>query len=510
MRELDNRPLWEHQKRAVREASMLPGYALFFEMGSGKSRTVIEILRFKFNAAGRVLKTIIFCPPLVIPNFCEEWLKFSSIQEHLVIPLYGSGKKRLDTFLRATDDPDKGLIFITNYETLLMDDIFEAFCKWSPDALVFDESHKCKSTTAKRSKRADLLANPWNKLTKKAKPKPLTYILSGSPILNSPMDIFQQFKIMDGGRAFGSNYWAFRARYFRDRNAGMPKERYFPKWEIMTPEKDGVDALGSINRLIFTSGMRVEKKDCLDLPPEVSVVIKCAMTPTQTRLYSEMKKGFITFLDSKACTATLAITKALRMMQITSGFVSLETEGEGENVLQDLEETPKYEALKGLIEEIIEQEQKVLIWAVFKHNYATIRRACDEVRTKLKQDFTYVEVHGEVTDGEKRKNVETFKADPNCRIFIGHPGSGGIGINLTCAAFSIFYSRTFSLEHYLQARARNHRGGSKEAGHDKITHYDLVCEETIDELALKKLANKIDVGDKILTDIRQELEAQRF
>src|SRR6202041_1640309 len=111
-----------------------------------------------------------------------------------------------------------------------------------------------------------------------------------------------------------------------------------------------------------------------------------------------------------------------------------------------------------------------------------------------KMGIEFVEVHGGISAAQKQKNIEAFQTDPNVQIYLGHPGSGGIGVNLTISDTSIFYSRTFSLEHYLQARARNHRGGSKEAGHEKITHYDLVCEDTIDELAVQKLANKMNMS----------------
>lgn len=494
------------KKKQKREQNICRILVYFSKWVPGKSRTALEILKDKFNAAGRILRTFIFCPPLVVPNWKDEWIKYTKIDKKKVIPLYGSQVKRLQTFKEQAykDGVKQDVVVITNYESLLMKDLMAAFKEWEAEAIVWDESHKLKSGQAKRSQLADELSNPFDKVFKRRKMKPHTYILSGSPILNSPMDIFMQFKIMDGGATFGSNFFAFRARYFRDRNAGMPKERYFPNWEPMTLEKDGIDALGEINKKIFAKSMRVEKKDCLDLPPEVSIPIKVGMSKEQARLYAEMKKDFVTYYNSRVCQASLAITKALRLMQITSGFVATEMPGDQENatVISELKDTPKREALKQLLLEITEQGQKALVWAVYKHSYQTIREVCDELKLK------YVEVHGEISPAKKRSNVDLFKSDPTVSVFIGHPGSGGIGINLTCAAYSIFYSRTFSLEHYLQARARNHRGGAKEEGHDKITHYDLICEGTIEELAVEKLASKLDMSEKLLSDISKELLKQ--
>ena len=470
-------------------------YAFFFEQGTGKTRTLIELYQQKFK--GESKKTIIFCPPIVISNWVEEWKKYAGLK---AIPLYGSGAKRLKDFAANTGPARR--IFVTNYESLSMKPLLQAWKVWGPEVLVFDESHKLKSIKSARSKLADDLANPFDKTCKRWLPKPNSYLLSGTPVLNSPMDIFQQFLVMDGGQTFGRNFWAFRARYFRDRNQAMPKDRYFPKWELMTKEKDGCDAEAEINAAIFAKAMRVEKEHCMDLPPEVFVTIPVEMSPEQSRLYNEMRKDLITFYQSKACTASLAITKALRLMQLTSGFISLESQdpgAEASNVQVQLPDTPKIKALADLLEEICENpKNKVLVWAVWRDNYTHIKSVCEKLKLK------FVEVHGGVPEAQKRKAIEEFNTSPDCRVFIGNPGAAGIGINLVSAGYSIFYSRNFSLEQYLQARARNHRGGSKEAGHTSITHYDLVVQGTIDEHAQKMLASKQEMSESLLSTLLAE------
>jgi SNF2 family DNA or RNA helicase len=209
-----------------------------------------------------------------------------------------------------------------------------------------------------------------------------------------------------------------------------------------------------------------------------------------------MKDDFVTFMQDKAVTAVLAITKALRLQQIASGYVKT---SEGEELA--LDDNPKLDALEELLEDIT-PGHKVIVWAVWKNNYAEIRKVCDKL------GVGYVEVHGEISDSQKAKNVERFNTDPACRVFIGHPGSGGIGINLVVASYSIFYSRTFSLEHSLQAEARNYRGGSKEQGHEKVTRIDLVAENTIDELIEKALASKTEISDTLLRDLTADLKNQ--
>ena len=486
---MDVKPLWKHQREAVDRASPLPGFALFMEAGTGKTRTTIEIIRAKCNRQGRMLRTLIFCPNVVISNWVSEWTIFSKLTKKQVIGLTGSGVKRLADFNRLRDSAH---IFISNYEALLMPNLFQAFKDWVPEVVTLDESHKIKDIKSKRTKLScELTAH-----------RPHVYILTGSPILNTPMDIFSQFKALDGGESFGKNFFAFRAKYFRDRNEGMPTARYFPNWQVRNIPQDGFDAIKDINEKIYRIGIRAEKKDCLDLPPEVSTTIKVGMSSEQTRLYEGMKKDCIAFYNSKACTATMALTKALRLLQISSGFVSVEDKESGEescNLEISLKETPKLQALRELLADLAEQKKKVLVWAVWKENYRQIA----ELLTKMKIGF--VEVHGGVAANAKQEAILRFQTDPGVSVFLGNPGAAGIGINLQVSDTSIFYSRTFSLEHYLQARARNHRGGSKEAGHTSITHIDLVVENTIDELVVEKLSGKLAMSDEVLKDVVRRL-----
>jgi SNF2 family DNA or RNA helicase len=478
---------WAHQKEAMRRAKDLPGFALFFEMGAGKTGTTINILREKFNTSKRVLRTIIFCPPIVCKNWKDEWAKHSTLEPRKVILLTGSGKDRMQTFLRHALD-DGGVVFITNYESLLMKDLYTSFVEWAPEALVYDESHKLKAHDSKRSKLAAALSN--------ANPRPLVYILSGSPVLNSPMDLFQQYKVLDGGETFGDNFFGFRHRYFNDANARWKgtSSKYFPKWEIAPGSID------EINRMIFRRGMSVKKAECLDLPPLVQQSLKVDMSPEQAKAYNELAQEYITFIEDDAVSASLAIVKALRLMQIASGFVSLDAKGEeGDPIKHEFKANPKLEALRELLEELT-PHSKVIIWAVWKQNYEQIGGLLKEL------GLDYVSVHGGISEAAKREAVERFNSDPSVRCFVGHPGSGGIGINLK-APYSVFYSRTFSLEHSLQAEARNHRGDSKAWGFDKITRYDLVCEGTIDEEVVTKLTSKLEVSNALLKTLVKKFRA---
>lgn len=488
---------WAHQRKAIDAAKDLPGFALFFEPGTGKTATAINLLRAQAERESRNLRTLVFCPPRVVPNWRVEFGLHSKFELRSVVLLTGPGTRRLKLFKdeawRDGDSPTRELetkakIFITNYESLRMEDLFKAFLEWGPEVIIFDESHRLKNQASLRAKFANVLANPgtrYKKLIGQYRP-PIKYLLTGTPVLNSPMDLFQQFKILDNGQTLGSNFVIFRDKFFRNRNADNPRVS-FPDWEIRTLEKDGFDALGELSNAISKVSMRVEKSECMDLPPLVKQMIKVEMSPEQTRMYKEMKKDFITFFNETPVTASLAITKSLRLLQITSGFVRTTEDSFG----QALKINPKLDALEDLLEDIL-LSGKVLIWAVFKMDFHQIRQMLE------KNKISFVEVHGEISPKKQDEAVKAFQQDQSVKVFLSHPGSGGIGINLTQAKFSVNYSRTWNAEHSDQSEARNYRGGSEV--HDKITHYDLVCSNSIDELVVEVLHDKVEMSDKLFAE----------
>ena len=481
--------LWAHQKEAVERARNLPGYALFFDMGTGKTATAIRILDERVQTLGRQLRVLIFCPPLVVPQWKEQ-LKTFSLTGLTGILLTGPGKKRWETFQRNAFKFDGGRqpgAFITNYESLLMKDLFNAMKNWAPDVVIYDESHRIKNPSAQRTKKAIELSD-----SARSSDEYKTYLLSGTPVLNSPMDLFSQVKALFGSFPVDigysvTNFYQFRAMFFRDRNVGMPKHKYFPNWELMTREKDGVDALGKISEILASFSMSVKLEDCIDLPGERTIPLYVDLAPEQARVYQELKQDFVAYVGGKACVATMALTKAMRLMQIASGFVALEDDHD--RVTLEFEDNPKAEALSELLEELT-PGHKVLVWAVWRKNYATIRKVCDALKIR------YCEVHGDLTEAQKMAAVESFQTDPGVRILLGNPHSCGIGLCLTCAPYSVFYSVNFSLEDFLQARRRNYRGGQKE----KVTHYELRARGTLDDLVFDRLGQKEEMANRI-TDL---------
>lgn len=465
-------PMWQHQERAVKFAESLPDLALFYDMGTGKSRTTIEILRRKYARHGHILKTLIFAPPVVCQNWKDEFLKFSKIKSDDIVVLTGPGKKRQSRF--QLDVQGRNRIVVTNYETVQMKALWEEIQEWSPQILVCDESQRLKNPESMRARKVVAVADKTMH----------NYILTGTPILNSPMDIFMQFRVLDRGGTFGRNFFAFRAGYFYDANARWKgKQNYFPQWECSPEAYDRLQGLTS------SKALRVTKAECLDLPPFVRMAPhEVELSKEQAKAYQEMMNEYVTFIEDKsgepkAVVAQLAVTKALRLQQIVSGFVR------DENGVDHRLPCPRLDALGDLLTELC-PTHKVIVWCVFKENYAMIGELCEKLKIKN------VSLTGDQNTKEKQQAMDQFRNDPDVRVIVANQSAGGVGVNLIEASYAIYYSKGFKLEDDLQSEARNYRGGSEI--HEKVTRIDLMAKGTIDELVTEALANKQQIGERIL------------
>lgn len=383
-----------------------------------------------------------------------------------ILTLEGSQKSRVKSWKKS-----KAKIRITNYEALLMDDLYDEMRAWDIEWIAFDESHKLKSLKSKRTKHAIALAEKV----------PHKYLLSGTPTTNSLEDFFSQLLILDGGQSLGTKLRDFQTEYFTDLNAGMPRHCYFPN---RVPKHDAEDRIA---KAIAPISMTISKEECLDLPPLVRQRIDVELSPEQRRVYAELEKECVAEIsEGKYCVTDMELTKALRLQQIVAGFVK-DTEGK----YTTFTENPRLTALEETLENI--GDEQIIIWTIWRENYQQIR----ELLTKLGRK------HCEITGGVPMKLRDNIVRDFNSgekRVLLTHPKAAGIGVNLTAASYAIFYARSYSWEDDDQAEARNHRGGSER--HQKITRIDIIAPGTIEEPILEALQKKANVSAAVLNYLK--------
>jgi len=481
---------YPHQITAIKLSNTHRDVGLFWEMGSGKTGGVINILRQKYSQKGRVMRTLILSPLVTLHNWKDEFKIHSYADENLIHILKGSSTQKVKKFMDWSCNKETGeiggdYIYITNYESLNSQKLFDFLTAWQPEIIIADEAHFLKNPSAKRTKAAIKLGD-----------KSLhNFILTGTPILNSVKDVFGMFRFLDRGETFGKNFHVYVNTYMEDENAGWKNSSsHFPKLVARTEKYD------ELTERIYTKCHRVLKKDVIkDLPPLVTKVIRVELSKEQMKYYKEMERDFVTFVQEKekqkemsgAVVAQLAVTKALRLQQIVTGHVNTE---DGETIF--IQNNPRLDEVSRLVDEIVvENGHKCILWCSFRANYIQLSKLCEEKK------LNYVMLTGEQNLDQKQASMKEFNDDPNTKIIIANRRAGGIGINLVAASYSIVYSRNFSLADELQSEARNHRGGSQI--HKAITKIDLAAANTIDERVLEALKNKQDVSKRIIDLIKE-------
>ena len=469
--EFKTRP-YDHQRKALEDSWAAEYYALFMEMGTGKSKVAIDNIAVLYEA-GKIDSAMIVAPKGVYDN----WAK-GEIETHFPdrieknVMLWRAGKsKRYDTNLVdfITEKFDGVKMFVINVEAFSSQkglDAAKAFLFQNPrNMMIIDESTTIKNRKALRTK--NLVALRERALYRR--------ILTGSPITKSPMDLFSQCDFLKD-RALGFNsYFAFQARYAQVQRRTMGHRSF---QQIV-----GYQRLEELTNKLDQFSNRVLKEECLDLPDKVYVKRDFPLTNEQTNVYNQMKLLALAQMDSgELATTASVLTQIMRLQQICCGFLQPD-EGDMREIKSN-----RLEELINLSEEV---QGKAIIWATYTHD---IQRIADALRGRFGPEAvaTY---YGGTPQEERQEIVQRFqnRSDP-LRFFVGQPKTGGYGITLTAANTVIYYSNSYDLEIRLQSEDRAHRIGQA----NKVTYIDLVAPNTIDEKILTALRAKIDIASQVL------------
>ena len=462
---------YEHQLQALEKSWAQDTYALFMEMGTGKSKVLVDNIAMLYDR-GAVRGALIIAPKGVYKNWND--IEFPThMPEHVeytkVLWEPNITKKKQHELDTLFVDDDKLKVLIMNVEAFSTSkglDFAHRFLNiFVGRALIgIDESTTIKNPTAKRTKNILKIAD----LAKYRR------ILTGSPVTKSPLDLYSQCEFLDPYHLGHQSYYSFRARYANmiDRNFGGRR----------------VQIVGSYRRLpeltekLEKFSYRVLKEDCLDLPPKVFTKRIIELTDEQKKVYAQMKREAVAELEGKVMSTMNVMTQLMRLHQVTCGHFKADDE-----TITEI----KNNRINSLLELLEETEGKVIIWANYradiKNIVAALKKAYGEAST--------VEYHGGVDPTLRQDNIAQFqqKNSPT-RYFVGNAQTGGYGINLTAANTVVYYSNSYDLEKRLQSEDRAHRIGQT----GSVTYVDLMAENTIDERIVKALRKKINLANEIM------------
>jgi len=455
-----------HQKKALEMSWDKEVFAYFMEMGTGKSKVLIDNIAMLYNA-GKINGALIVAPKGVYKNWFD-----SEIPNHM--PDYI--EKKVGLWKTKPNAPDLKPLFSVGAELHILIMNVEAFStkKGMQFAEKFLNSHKAlmgidESTTIK---------NPAAKRTKNiVSLRPLTKyrrILTGSPVTKSPLDLFTQCYFLDPYLLDQSSYYVFRTRYAVCRKINVSGRQV----EIVV----GYRNLAELSEKLKPFSYRVLKDDCLDLPKKTFMKRTVELTDEQKKVYKQMKQEAIAFLNGKMVTSATVITQLMRLHQITCGHFK-----SNDGTVQDLKNN-RIAELMDILEEV---EGKAVIWAHYRHDIEKIVEAI----SKKYGENTVVTYFGDTSTDDRQKAIKKIQdKESQVRFIIGTPQTGGYGITLTGASTMIYYSNGYDLEKRMQSEARIDRIGQEKP----MTYIDIMAEDTIDDKIVKSLRNKVNIATEIM------------
>lgn len=474
-----NRPLgsWAHQKQAFHWAIDQTGAGLSVGMGGGKSKLGVAILERR--EAKRVL---ILCPNNVVPVWPKEFAKHGSqpwrVWAGEVIGRSGKPKKKPSTAERATAIDDflsrshGAAAVVVNYEAAWQGKLGEALLSRRWDAIVLDESHRIKAPGGAASKFCARLREVTD----------FRLALTGTLQPHSPLDVYAQARFLDPG-VFGTNFSKFRNRYAIMREIyNAAQGRHVPVVDGFQREDELAQKIGELFYVI--SQEELDEALGLAVPTEYDRPVQISDKARKT--YNDVWNQFVVdFGDQGEVFADNALTRILRVQQITSGHVGAKDDFDETHVVEI--DDAKAKALASVLEDMPQHNGEVapvVVFCRFKHDLKKIREVA------LAAGRRYGELSGDDKGG--MKDDATMRDDVD--VLGVQMQAGGVGIDLTRAAHCVFYSIGHSLGDYLQARKRVHRPG--QTRHVTIVH--LVATDTIDEMVYAALTQRKAVVDAVL------------
>lgn len=497
-----------HQYAAInfamaRFAAGARGCGLLMEQGTGKSLVAVALANALYQ------RDVIRWAMVIAPNSLKgTWgAEDGEIRQHTnevkVAPWVsipdGTRAKRLQQAAASFAAPDGLNWVVTNYENFALNprgsrahrelmDGWTALPKMVPGLLVVDESTMVKNVRARRTQALIQLAAEFAHVL----------ILTGTPVTSSPLDVFGQFEVMEPGSLGYHTYLAFdRAYAIRQR-----RRTATAVFEEVVGYKDLDDLEERVARLSY----RARAADCLDLPDVVTKRIPVTLSPEQARIIKDLKGEMMAELEGgDTVDGRNILTRYLRMAQTIGGFVGvLDEEGRKVEAPRALDPNPKLAALLEYLEILFDDpEQKAVIFCQYRAEIEAICAAAPQWRP--------VAFYGGTSTDAREQGRKAFKQDADCRLFVAQYQTGSKGLTLVEAANVIFYSLTFSLEDFLQARKRVHRIGQTRT----VTEAFLLGEiagrrgprQTLDHLIVGALQQKQSFADRVTGDHRKILEA---
>jgi len=427
---------YEYQKLTVEFAINSNGRALLaLDLGTGKT-----FCSLAYVAHTKKAKTLVVCPSSMKYTWKNETEKWTKLKGFVV---ESKGKLSLEEY-QAND------VLIINYEILKKN--FELLSSVMIDCLIIDESQYCKNNTAMRTKLVKALSRKI----------PSALLLSGTPILNRPIELFSQLNIIDP--ITWNNYYSYAKKY-----CGA----WQSPWGL---DVSGASNLEELRQRINKYVIRIKKEDVLkDLPEKNFVNIPIRIDKESQKNYNLVENSFIEYLKEVKDKTDKEINKTLQAEKLAKL-----------NELRQISTIGKQSVATEIIENIVESGQKVVVFC--SYNAPLL-----ELQKKLKEKA--VMIIGSTSAQDRMVAIDAFQKDDKIKVFLGGMLSANTGITLTAAQNVLFLNYDWTPANMSQCTARIDRIGQEAKN---INIYQIIAMDTIDQKIEELLKGKKEIIGELI------------
>jgi len=450
-----------HQLVSLKFAKDSDGRVAFLHsIGSGKS-----ILGLYSAQIWDCKKILVVCPTSVISTWEDECKKHTDWKYTILMGTTSERRHKLTHLssklnicnwagLRYLFCEKRNKKFVPSPELLANLDI---------DCLILDEAHKIGNSLSLQTRVCNFLSRIAGNCI----------LLTGSPISNNELNLWSLYYVLNQGRSLGNNFFSFRNKYFKSIRCGNWR-KHWVEWKLKTKEHSEqiLDKIAPVT-------LHYSRAECCSLPDVTYMRREIELSRKQKEVIATIRGEIESEYEVEKIIGSSIRNKAIKIVQIAGGTL----------LRQDkptfiFSPNPKLNELKEIL---LEMDEKAIIFHSFVEEGREIEKMCK------KQGWEYRSLRSEIKN--KSKNIRDFQNDPEIKILIAHPSSGGEGLNLQCARVCIFYSNGFT--GYLlreQAEGRIYR-----AGQDKnCVFIDIIARDSLDEHILEVQRSKKKIANAIL------------
>lgn len=453
-KELKTKP-YPYQKEGIDELLSFDKYLLLYDMGMGKGLTTIAVA-LKRKELGQVKHCLVISG---INGMKYTWK--NEVEQHTTssVKVIGGRKNKKGTWVSGStkdklDDLNNfnEFFLVTNVESLrnkeIRDKLKDLMKKNVIEMIIFDELQSVKSSSSQQGK-ALLLLSKYVKYF---------YGLTGTPLMNSPLDLYVPLKLVDKEK---SNLYGFSHRYA---NYGG-----FGGYEIVSYKN-----LSELQQKLDSVSLRKKKSDVLDLPPKIYIDEYVELGKKQRKIYDDVLKMIMENIDEISLSPD-PLGQMIRLRQATADTSILSS---------TIHESAKIDRLKEIVKEIVDNGDSCLIFS----SWTTVT----DILERELQEYKMAVITGKVKDRERQK--KKFMEDDSCHVLIGTVAAMGTGLTLTKATTVIFMDEPYTRAAKEQAEDRAHRIGTTSS----INIITLMAKDTIDEYIHKLVMKKGVMSDSIV------------